>query len=181
MWVIRSSPGVVGGCCGRWAASGFSRQHGRGLSHPPTLGRSMSFWGTPPDPRQRGQAPSALPPSAGAAWQQGNGRAEALPYIAEGGTSRLQNLGYRVLCPLEALCAMGNVGVVGGTSALFFPPTRPDMNEAKQGDTPCNPRLRGRIPLCTPPSHCTPTRRVQSPAATCVTRRRTGPHSPLLQ
>ena len=57
MRVIRSSPGVVGGCCGRWAASGFSRQRGRGCSHPPALGVFLGIKGTPLPTGRQAQTP----------------------------------------------------------------------------------------------------------------------------
>ena len=50
--------GGVGVLAATWAW--FPPAAGR-LSHPPALGGFWGIWGTPPDPRQRGQAPSELP------------------------------------------------------------------------------------------------------------------------
>jgi hypothetical protein len=52
---------VVGRRCALWVASAFSPQHGPGCSHPPALGKSISFRGTPPEtPGREGDPPSAL-------------------------------------------------------------------------------------------------------------------------
>jgi hypothetical protein len=45
---------------------------------------------------------------------------------------------------------VGDVGVVGVTWTSFFPPARPRNVLENQGDTPWNPRQRGRPPLNSP-------------------------------
>jgi hypothetical protein len=51
-------------------------------------------------------------------------------------TPRLESLGYGLLYSLSTLWAMGGVGVVAVTWALFFPPTRPREVTGNQGGTP---------------------------------------------
>ena len=54
-------------------ASAFSPEHGRGSSHPPALGKSGKFKGTPLEPRQRGFAPLHSPKAVWNCYVDGHG------------------------------------------------------------------------------------------------------------